>query len=75
MDTFPVESVKKFLLEHGCTPYGCKNSHEILIYEDVTLIQIPKSGRIDFDQLDSIIIDQLGIARWEFDYWLGENVG
>lgn len=36
------------------------------------MIRLPKED-IDYSHLEAIVIDQLGISWWEFDYLLGEN--
>lgn len=73
MDTFPRATVEKFLKEKGCESFGTVNGRVIYIKDDVIVIQLPKDGRIDYDNFEAIALGQIGIGYWEFDYWLGEN--
>jgi len=73
-DSYAKSTVEKFLIAHGCEKFGTRNNIDVWIKDDVTIIQIPAGhGRIDQDIFEVIAIEQIGIATWEFDYWLGQN--
>lgn len=69
----PYNLVRKFL-----NRYAIYRGHDMITNRDTwvadyIVISINKNTEIDYDQLELIAIEQLGIGILEFDYWLGQN--
>jgi hypothetical protein len=73
MDTYARAVVERFLRENGCMDRGIVNNRAIWVKDDSIVIQLPTSGRMDYDQFEMIVTEQLNISFHEFDYWLGES--
>ncbi|MEJ0057020.1 MAG: hypothetical protein WDN75_16000 [Bacteroidota bacterium] len=73
MDTYARAVVERFLREQGCVPMGVINNRSVWMKDQSLVIQIPMTGRIDYDQFETIATEQLEVGFHEFDYWLGKN--
>lgn len=72
---YGVAVVKKLVTHYGGQPYTEieLGGFDLFIYNDVTIIQIPKTGRVEFEFIEAVAMGQLGLPWHEFDYWLGQN--
>lgn len=68
----PVRIAMKLITSYGGVFEENIGGHSFFSF-DMVIIKLPREGNIEFDHLEFIAIEQLEIAHWEFDYFLGEN--
>ena len=69
----PKHKITDLLASKGCDKFGIYQNKEVWVAEDGTTIRLPITGSIDIAEVEIIIIEQLNISMWEYDYWLGQS--
>jgi len=61
------------LLSKGCRPFGVIKEKDVWYSLDGVTIRLPLNEVVDIEEVEIILIEQLNMSMWDYDYWLGQN--
>ena len=74
IDTLAKARVEKLLSDQGAVKIESTRGNKDVWLFGNTIIRLPKgNSRIDIEVLEDIARDQMRMAVWELDMWIGQN--